>query len=138
LFFPYILYLYLKDSDTGKNMYGDNPKEVRPNPNPSYLLTWKITFNNGIARILMDNSSIIIGRSTESDIIIDNKYVSSQHCIVMIEKGQINIRDFGSRNGTYIGSKKLTQNTNYNIFEGEEVLVGSGEIRFNVQSNLKN
>jgi len=156
LFFPYILYLYLKDSDTGKNMYGDNPKEYTPisEYDPSYVSQGFSTpaghtemfnqtafgaksypiatlkFNNGIEETIFAVDSKLIGRSKQCNIVIDNQYVSGKHCRIEVENGQVTITDLSSTNGTYMGPTKLTPNMAYTLSENEDILLGSGEISF--------
>jgi uncharacterized membrane protein YhaH (DUF805 family) len=163
LFFPYILYLYLKDSDTGKNMYGDNPEEYTPisEYDPSYVSQGFSTpsghtemfeqkdhtemfpmpvgevypigtlkFNNGIEEIILNVDSKLIGRSKQCNIVIDNQYVSGEHCRIEVQNGQVTITDLSSTNGTYMGPTKLTPNMAYTLSENEDILLGSGEISF--------
>lgn len=49
----------------------------------------------------------LIGRSKKCDIILDGKYVSSQHLKIWYEKGEWYLEDLGSRNGTEINGQKI-------------------------------
>lgn len=54
---------------------------------------------------------IIIGRSPENDIFIDNLAVSSKHAQVFVEEGQIVIQDLGSLNGTLVNGQRIEKTT---------------------------
>src|SRR4030095_8113246 len=49
----------------------------------------------------------IIGRDDASAIKIDNEYVSRKHVEVYFEGGSWWLQDLGSRNGTYVGDKRI-------------------------------
>ena len=48
-----------------------------------------------------------IGRSPDSDIIVDDPFVSWQHAVIEFRGGRFWIRDLGSRNGTFVNGKRL-------------------------------
>ncbi|NNG27123.1 MAG: FHA domain-containing protein [Ignavibacteriaceae bacterium] len=60
----------------------------------------------------MINSStpriLTVGRSPQSDIVIDNKNVSSSHAQFKIINKEIILDDVGSTNGTYVNGEKIT------------------------------
>lgn len=63
---------------------------------------------------IFDSRTIcIIGRSQECNIQLpndpDHKTISRYHCLLDINPPAIRIRDFGSKNGTYVNSKKIGQ-----------------------------
>ena len=53
--------------------------------------------------------SYVIGRTDESDIKLENEYVSKTHAEIFSEKGAFWIKDLGSKNGTFIDSKKVSE-----------------------------
>ncbi len=58
-------------------------------------------------------TTCIIGRSSECNIQLpddaDHKTISRYHCLLDINPPNIRIRDFGSKNGTYVNDKKIGQ-----------------------------
>jgi hypothetical protein len=79
--------------------------------------------------ILTLNTEIIIGRSNDTDIKIDNKYVSSKHVSLTLDNDyKIQVRDLSSSNGTYIGGRKLEANVPYVLNEGERLLIASEDV----------
>ena len=53
--------------------------------------------------------SYVIGRTDESDIKLENEYVSKTHAEIFSEKGAFWIKDLGSKNGIFIDSKKVSE-----------------------------
>jgi hypothetical protein len=50
---------------------------------------------------------LIIGRDSESDIVLDDRRVSRRHCEIRWEGDHATVTDLGSNNGTYLGDVKL-------------------------------
>ena len=44
--------------------------------------------------------STVIGRSSTSDLVIADRFLSRQHARLIVEEGHLEIEDLGSRNGT--------------------------------------
>ncbi len=58
--------------------------------------------------------TISIGRNTSNDVLISDPYVSGQHAVItQNDDGSYSISDLGSRNGTYVNSKKIKQSALY-------------------------
>ena len=53
--------------------------------------------------------SYVIGRTDQSDIILKNDYISRTHVEIFSDKGAFWIKDLGSKNGTFIDSKKVSE-----------------------------
>lgn len=51
----------------------------------------------------------LIGRSHDCDVVLTGATVSRHHAVITIMGNTITIEDIGSRNGTYVGSKKVAQ-----------------------------
>jgi len=56
-------------------------------------------------KFLLKRSKFIIGRSTESDIILDDVTVSRKHAVIEKAGDKYKIRDTGSLNGSYINGE---------------------------------
>jgi hypothetical protein len=51
----------------------------------------------------------VIGRASESDVILNNAYVSRRHCAVMVHaSGRCELFDIASKNGTFLNGRKLS------------------------------
>ncbi|EAQ80641.1 FHA domain-containing protein [Blastopirellula marina] len=49
---------------------------------------------------------ISIGRAAANDVVIHHPSVSSRHAILLIDEGQLTLRDLQSSNGTFLGSER--------------------------------
>ena len=79
-----------------------------------------------LKKIETEKSEIIIGRSPNTDIQIDNLAVSKQHARLIKQKDQYTVEDLNSTNGTFLNDAKISRanlkNHEY-ITEGKHALV---------------
>lgn len=54
-----------------------------------------------------DSSSLVIGRSRESHLVIDDEFLSRKHARLFISGGQPLIEDLGSQNGTWMNRRRV-------------------------------
>lgn len=54
-----------------------------------------------------ENPTVRVGRSTESDILVDHGSVSKGHAEFFLEDDGIKLMDLGSTNGTFVNNRKL-------------------------------
>ena len=90
-------------------------------------LAWviKIDKNKILKKYRLIDGITTIGRSSRSDVVIDNDGISEIHAKIIKEGKVFKIIDIGSLNGTFLNSKKIT---------APKVLKDNDEIRF---GNLK-
>lgn len=50
-----------------------------------------------------------IGRRQDCDFCLPLSVVSRKHCELSLDRGQVTIRDFGSRNGTYLNGQRIEE-----------------------------
>jgi pSer/pThr/pTyr-binding forkhead associated (FHA) protein len=50
---------------------------------------------------------LTIGRGTEATVKLVHALVSRQHCELFEDRGRLMVRDLGSRNGTFVGGKRI-------------------------------
>ena len=50
---------------------------------------------------------IIVGRSSESGLCIDESFVSRQHAVISSDNSIYSIRDLGSKNGTWVNDQRI-------------------------------
>lgn len=72
-------------------------------------LAWLVKFDRGkvIKKSRLKEGKTLIGRSSRSDIVIDNEEVSEEHARIIKEGEKYKLIDIGSLNGTYLNGKKL-------------------------------
>ena len=77
------------------------------------------------------HSRLTIGRAGTCDISLPNcSNVSSNHCVIQVQGGQITVTDLGSTNGTYINSQRLTPNQQVPVFGGTVIYLGNQSCGF--------
>ncbi|MBI5366861.1 MAG: FHA domain-containing protein [Planctomycetes bacterium] len=70
---------------------------------------------------------VVIGRNPDCALRIETSSVSKHHCEVKIVDGRFVVRDLGSRNGTLVNGKKITEGP---LAPGDQLKVGKISIRF--------
>ncbi|MBA2715729.1 MAG: FHA domain-containing protein [Propionibacteriales bacterium] len=63
--------------------------------------------NAGVS-VPLDGAPILLGRSADATIRLDDDYVSTQHARFVPHGEDWYVEDLGSTNGTYIGSQRVT------------------------------
>jgi pSer/pThr/pTyr-binding forkhead associated (FHA) protein len=65
---------------------------------------------------------VVVGRSPDADVIIDDPYASEFHLRMSSHDGQLLLQDLGSTNGTYVNGRRVTMPLPLN--KGDAVQVG--------------
>ena len=66
-------------------------------------------------------SMIMLGRTLNNDIVIGDTSISKFHAFFRIGPGSIDVADAGSRNGTFVGDKKLAPKQMERLRPGDRV-----------------
>jgi DNA-binding NtrC family response regulator len=74
---------------------------------------------------LPEAGQLVIGRSEEADIRINDASVSRKHAVLHVAKGELRIEDLGSANGTKVGGRKLGAGEAVAFALGESIDLGS-------------
>jgi signal transduction histidine kinase len=70
----------------------------------------------------------IIGRSDSCQVRVDDPMVSGAHAeIIRTDDGTYHVRDLGSRRGTFVGNRKVTE---ARLKHGDELMIGAARLRF--------
>ena len=69
---------------------------------------------------------IIIGRSSDLDMVLVEDMVSRRHARISTVGGEITIQDMGSTNGTFVNGEKVTKSP---LKEGDRLLLGTSIIK---------
>ena len=62
-----------------------------------------------------------IGRAEDCHLRPQSDQVSRHHAVILVEEGFVAIRDFGSRNGTYVNGERVDRGV---LNPGDEVMIG--------------
>lgn len=69
---------------------------------------------------------VVIGRSSELDMVLVEDMVSRRHARITTYNGEIYIEDFGSTNGSFVNGEKITK---ARLKEGDRILIGTNIIK---------
>ena len=70
---------------------------------------------------------IMIGRSADCQLILDDDYVSTRHARVVATPNGIYVEDLGSTNGTYVNGQRITAPTTITL--ADSVRIGKSMLR---------
>lgn len=73
-----------------------------------------------------DNREIIVGRSSDLDMVLVEEMVSRRHAKIQLKDGTIHIEDLGSTNGTFVNGERIVKSR---LKEGDRVLIGSNILK---------
>jgi len=75
---------------------------------------------------LRANREIVIGRSSELDMVLVEDMVSRKHAKIITEEHTVSIQDLGSTNGTFVNGEKIRQ---VELKDGDRILIGTSIIK---------
>lgn len=75
---------------------------------------------------LPDSKEIVVGRSSELDMVLVEDMVSRRHAKISVVGDQIFIQDLGSTNGTFVNGEKVKRTR---LQEGDRILIGTSIIK---------
>ena len=75
---------------------------------------------------LADLGELVIGRSTDLDLVLMEDAVSRKHAKLTLQPGQVTISDLGSTNGTFVNGEKVKR---ARLKEGDRVLIGTSILK---------
>ncbi len=75
-----------------------------------------------------------IGRAEDCNLRPHSDLVSRHHCVIMVEEGFVAVRDFNSKNGTFVNGEKITGEVE--LKSGDHLKVGQIEFEVQIASTL--
>ena len=70
---------------------------------------------------------LTIGRTEQNDIQLNASYVSRRHAVVVTERDATRVVDWGSKNGVFVNSKRVTEHF---LKNGDTVTIGTADFRY--------
>src|SRR6476660_9516567 len=83
----------------------------------------------------LESANVIIGRSSKSEIQIDQESVSRNHAKIINTGKSIILRDLGSTNGTYVNDELIDE---YVLRDGDFIKIGRTIFKFLSGNNIEN
>jgi DNA-binding winged helix-turn-helix (wHTH) protein len=93
-------------------------------PRVAYRLFW------GPREIALEEGETILGRDPDATAFIDHTSVSRHHARIVIAGDRVTVEDLQSKNGTFLGGKKLDAPAP--LADGGELKLGSVSLKFRV------
>ncbi len=80
------------------------------------------------------NGTLRFGRAEDCNIRYPDRApgISSHHCEILVDKGQVYIRDLNSTHGTYVNGNRIDANQQILLSVGAEVSLGGARERFQI------
>ena len=75
---------------------------------------------------LKADRQVVIGRSSELDMVLVEDMVSRKHAKIIHAAGKLTIEDLGSTNGTFVNGEKVKQSR---LKEGDRILIGTSILK---------
>lgn len=85
-------------------------------------------------RIFVPGTSCLVGRSPASQLVLAHPWVSGQHATLRWSGANWELRDLGSKNGTFVGDKRINPSTWTPLMEGDTVGFGRQEAPWKLES----
>jgi pSer/pThr/pTyr-binding forkhead associated (FHA) protein len=85
-------------------------------------------------KLPVSGPKFIIGRSEECQLRLGSDLISRHHCAIMIEDGYVAIRDFGSKNGTFVNGERVR--SEQELKNGDRLTVGQVEFLVELVVNV--
>jgi two-component system cell cycle response regulator len=82
----------------------------------------------------LEAASIVVGRSSKSDIQIDQESVSRAHSRILNSGRMVKLRDLGSTNGTYVNDELIDECT---LKDGDQIKIGRTIFKFLSGGNIE-
>jgi len=70
---------------------------------------------------------LTIGRTEQNDIQLDATFVSRRHAVIVTNRDETRVIDWGSKNGVFVNSKRITEHF---LKNGDTVTIGTADFRY--------
>jgi hypothetical protein len=81
---------------------------------------------------LKPNKQVVIGRSSDLDMVLVEDMVSRKHAKITCQDGKVMIEDLGSTNGTFVNGEKIARAAR--LKEGDRILIGTSILKLVAES----
>lgn len=98
----------------------------RPGGGRSYVLRFISGKYQGGEFPIVNDKPIIVGRSSDLDMVLVEDMVSRKHARITMQQDQIWIEDLGSTNGSFVNGEKIKR---ARLKEGDRVLIGTSILK---------
>jgi predicted component of type VI protein secretion system len=89
---------------------------------------------NAGLEIPIPHKKFLVGRAEDCHLRPGSDLISRHHCVILVEDGYIGVRDFGSKNGTYVNDERVTGERE--LKAGDRLTIGPLKFEVNVIHGL--
>ena len=107
---------------------GDTEASGQPQSRPRTLCGFRLIWRG--QRMTLGDGRHTVGRDPNADIYLDSTSVSRRHASIRIVDGQAMLEDLGSKNGTFVGKRRIDSITV--LADGDRIRIGSIELTFRI------
>lgn len=95
----------------------------------------KVVVGNSVGQVLkVPGPKFFVGRAEDCHLRPGSDLVSRHHCVIMVEGSTAVVRDFGSKNGTFVNGERITTETP--LQNGDRLKIGPLEFEVVVTESL--
>ncbi|MEO6323344.1 MAG: FHA domain-containing protein [Thermoanaerobaculia bacterium] len=94
--------------------------------------SWRYILSVDGRDIELTDGEVTLGRSRTATVRIDHESVSRSHALLTFERGQAVVKDLNSSNGTYVGGRRVLNETR--LADGDRIQLGAAIIGFRLVS----
>ncbi len=105
----------------GESLLGTVPALQPASPPGPHLVV--VEESSSFPRALPASGVLLIGRDTEADLKLSEPAASRRHAEILVEGGEVRVRDLGSMNGTAVNGERLTGERP--LFAGDTITIGA-------------
>ena len=89
-------------------------------------MKFQIVVNDGgeISSFDLENTVVSIGRSSDNDIRLTDKFTSRKHLILWGQDNRFFVKDLGSKTGTYVNGRQIPSGKVVELKKSQSILVG--------------
>ncbi len=89
---------------------------------------------NAGKEIAVKTNKFLIGRAEDCHLRPGSELISRHHCAILVEDGYIGIRDFGSKNGTFVNEERIIGERE--LKAGDRLTIGQLQFEVHVAHNI--
>ncbi len=89
---------------------------------------------NAGQEIAVKGNKFLIGRAEDCHLRPASELISRHHCAILVEEGYMGIRDFGSKNGTYVNEERVVGERELKV--GDRLMIGQLQFEVHVAHQI--
>ena len=89
---------------------------------------------NAGQEISVQGKKFFVGRAEDCHLRPGSDLISRHHCVLLIEDGYLAVRDFGSKNGTYVNEERVVGERE--LKAGDHLTIGPLHFEVHIAHNL--